>query len=99
MEVNGQLHTPAALPRGKESLVPLDRRLGGPQSRSGRDGEEKNSQSPLGIEPSNPDRPAHSPALYQLNYHALLDIVEVLLTWKLKDAYIRAGRKLLLCLD
>jgi hypothetical protein len=28
----------------------FDRRLGGPQSRSGRDGEEKNSQSPQGIE-------------------------------------------------
>jgi len=29
----------------------LDRRLGGPQSRSGRGGEEKNSQHPPGIEP------------------------------------------------
>jgi hypothetical protein len=29
----------------------LDRRLGGPQSRSGRGGEEKNSQLLLGIEP------------------------------------------------
>jgi hypothetical protein len=47
----------------------LDRRLGGPQSRSGRGGEEKNSQPPPGIEPQNPDRPARSPALYRLNYH------------------------------
>jgi hypothetical protein len=39
MEVNGQLHTPAALPPGKEGPYPLDRRLGGPQSRSGRSGE------------------------------------------------------------
>jgi hypothetical protein len=30
---------------------PLDRRLGGPQSRSGRGGEETNSQPPPGIEP------------------------------------------------
>jgi hypothetical protein len=30
---------------------PLDRRLGGPQSRSGRGGEEKNSQHLLGHEP------------------------------------------------
>jgi hypothetical protein len=37
MEVSGQLHDPAALPAGK---------LGGPQSRSGRGGEEKNSQPP-----------------------------------------------------
>jgi hypothetical protein len=50
MEVSGQLHPPAALPPGKEPLVPLDRRLGGPQSRSTCDGEEKNSQPPPGIE-------------------------------------------------
>jgi hypothetical protein len=30
---------------------PLDRRLGGPQSRSGRGGEKENSQAPPGIEP------------------------------------------------
>jgi len=39
MEVSGQLYAPAALPRGDS---PLDRRLGGPQSRSGSGGEEKN---------------------------------------------------------
>jgi hypothetical protein len=32
---------PGSLPLGKELLVSLDRRLGGPQSRSGRYGEEK----------------------------------------------------------
>jgi hypothetical protein len=36
MEVSGQLHAPAALPPGKSPWYPLDRRLGGPQSRSGR---------------------------------------------------------------
>jgi hypothetical protein len=46
MEVSGQLHAPAVLPSGEETLIPMDRRLGGPQSRSGRGGEEKNSQSP-----------------------------------------------------
>jgi hypothetical protein len=40
MEVSGQLHGPAALPPGKDHL-PLDRRVGGPQSRSGRGGKEK----------------------------------------------------------
>jgi hypothetical protein len=30
-------------PQGKNSWYPLDRRLGGPQSRYGRGGEEKNS--------------------------------------------------------
>jgi hypothetical protein len=50
MEVSDQLHAPASLPSRKEPLVPLDRRLDGPQSRSGRGGEEKNSQPPPGIE-------------------------------------------------
>jgi hypothetical protein len=39
MEVSGQIHAPAALPRGKEPRYPLDRRLGGPQSQCGRRGE------------------------------------------------------------
>jgi len=36
--------------QGKSLWYPLDRRLDGPQSRSGRGGEEKNSQPPPGIE-------------------------------------------------
>jgi len=51
MGVSGQLHAPAALPPGKEPLVPIDRRLGGPQSRFGHSGGEvKNSQPSPGIE-------------------------------------------------
>jgi hypothetical protein len=50
MEVSGQLHAPTALPQGKEPLVSMDRRLGGPQSRSGRGGEQKNSQPLPGLE-------------------------------------------------
>jgi hypothetical protein len=46
MEVSGQLHVPAALPPGKESLLPI-----GPQNRSGRGAEDKNFQLPPGIEP------------------------------------------------
>jgi len=34
-------------PQGKSPWYPLDRRPGGLQSRSGRSGEEKNSQPPL----------------------------------------------------
>jgi hypothetical protein len=52
MEVSGQLHAPAALPPVKQPLEQLDRRLGGPQSRSGRGGEEENSQPLPGLEPS-----------------------------------------------
>jgi hypothetical protein len=37
--VSGQLHATAALPPGKEPRYPLDRGLGGPQSRSGPHGE------------------------------------------------------------
>jgi hypothetical protein len=60
--------TPRPLyPQGKSPRYPLARRLGGPQSRSGRCDEEKNSQPPPGIEPWNPDRPARSPALYRLS--------------------------------
>jgi hypothetical protein len=42
--------TPLPLyPQGKSPWNPLDRRFGGPKSRSGRGGEEKNSQHPPGI--------------------------------------------------
>jgi hypothetical protein len=51
MEVSDQLHAPAALPPGKDPWFLLDRRLGGPQSRSGGGGEEKNFQPSPGIEP------------------------------------------------
>jgi hypothetical protein len=40
-------------PQGKRPWYPLDRRLGGPQGRSVRGGEKKDSQSPPGIEPYN----------------------------------------------
>jgi hypothetical protein len=42
MEVSGQLHTPAAPRRKKSPLHPLDRRRGGPQSRSQRGDENRN---------------------------------------------------------
>jgi hypothetical protein len=50
MELSGQLHAPAALSPLKELQYPLDRMLGGPQSRSGRGGEKKNSQPLPGIQ-------------------------------------------------
>jgi hypothetical protein len=54
MEASGQRHATAALPPQKKSPVPypLDSRLGGTQSRSGRGGEEKNSQPLPGPKPS-----------------------------------------------
>jgi hypothetical protein len=56
MKVSGQLHTLADLPQEKEPRYPLDRRLCGPQRRSGHGGE-KNFQPLPGHEP--PDHPAH----------------------------------------
>jgi hypothetical protein len=46
VEVSGQIHAPAGFPPGKEPQYPLDRRLGGHQSWSGRGGEEKKDDFP-----------------------------------------------------
>jgi hypothetical protein len=51
MEVSGQIHALGAFTTGKKIRYPLDASLCGIQSRSGRGGEEKNSQPPLAIEP------------------------------------------------
>jgi len=58
MEVSGQLHTLAALTTGKSHQYPTDRRLGGPQSKSGCSGGEKDL---CHYWESNPGYPAHSP--------------------------------------
>jgi hypothetical protein len=47
-------------PRGKTPQYLLDKRLGEPQSRSGRGVEEKNFQPPPGIELPNPHRLTHT---------------------------------------
>jgi len=49
--VSGQFHLLAALPPEKEPWYPLERGLGGSQSWSGRDGEEKNSQPLPALKP------------------------------------------------
>jgi hypothetical protein len=77
MGMNSQLTSQTLYPQGKSPWYPLDRRLGGPQSRSGRGGEEKNSQPPPGIE--NPERPARSPTLYRLSYQGSNGYPELLL--------------------
>jgi hypothetical protein len=48
---SGQLHVPTALSQGKSPRYPLDRKLGGLQSRSGRCGVEKNPLLLPEIEP------------------------------------------------
>jgi hypothetical protein len=51
MDESCQLHAPTALPQEKNPWYQLDRSLGALQSRSGRGGEEKNSQPLPGLEP------------------------------------------------
>jgi hypothetical protein len=62
-------------PQGKSPWYALDRRLGGSQNRSGRGGEEKNSQSPPGIEPWNPC-PAPSPVTVPTELTALICVAQ-----------------------
>jgi hypothetical protein len=50
MEMSGQLHAPVALSPREKRWYRLDRRLGGPQSRSERGGEENISQPLAGLE-------------------------------------------------
>jgi hypothetical protein len=47
-DASGQLHAPASLPRGQVLQYTLDRKLGGPLSRSGSGGEEKKIPAPAG---------------------------------------------------
>jgi hypothetical protein len=70
MEVGGWFHAPTALPQGKIPWYPLDRRLGGAKSRSGRDGEEKNFQYLPEIEPPiiHPIARRYTTELSQLQY-------------------------------
>jgi hypothetical protein len=65
MEVRGQLHALAALPPGKISRYPLDRRMVEPQSPSGLCGVEKILLSLPGIEPQ---PPALNSLLYRISY-------------------------------
>jgi hypothetical protein len=75
--VSGQFHAPTALPSSKVPRNPLDRRLGGPESRSGLCGAQNNLFLLPGIEPL-----PSSPTLYRLrwtggideNYESLLTV-------------------------
>jgi hypothetical protein len=67
--MSGQLHAPAALPPEKSPRYPFYRRLGGPQSKSGRYGEVNIFFTLTGLElPPPPLRPARSQWLYRLSY-------------------------------
>jgi hypothetical protein len=51
MEMSGQLYAEPLHRQGKKPWYPLYRRMGGPHSRSGHGGEEKNFQPLPGLEP------------------------------------------------
>jgi hypothetical protein len=57
-----------ALPQGMDRRYPLERKLVGPQSRSGHRGQRKNPLPLPGIEPRSPGRLARSRTLYCLSY-------------------------------
>jgi hypothetical protein len=65
--VSGQLHAPATLLRGKSPQSPLDRRLGGPQIRSGRL-EEVKILDPTGTGTPTPPSSSVIPVLYIESY-------------------------------
>ena len=66
MEANGSLHASAAVPPEKEPRYPLNRRLGGPHSRTGFGEKDKNVLSLPSIEPRTV--PPIIWSLYQLSY-------------------------------
>jgi hypothetical protein len=78
-------YTPRTLyPRGKSPRYPLDRRLGGPQNRSGRRGEEENlaatgTRTPTS-QPSSPLPVAIPTMLSRLLYRMKMDIISVEIT-------------------
>jgi hypothetical protein len=67
LEVSGQLHAAAALAPRKKSRYPFDRRLDGPQIRSGQRDVETNLSLP-GLELRPLGRPAYRQSLYRLRY-------------------------------
>jgi hypothetical protein len=84
--------TPRLLyPQGKIPSYPLDRKLGGPQSRAGSGGEKKNSQHLPGLEP-----PITQPVVQryttELSRPLLLLIILHLYLWCLRKEFISVGR-------
>jgi hypothetical protein len=76
MEASGQLNDPAALPPGKEPLYSsLDRRPDGPQSRSGRGGEENKNPFTAHCQEKKPNRPARSLVTIVTELSRLFDVL------------------------
>jgi hypothetical protein len=58
--------------QGEDPWYPLDRRLGGPQSRSGHGGEEKNSHTPPVLEIIHPLVQRYSTELFRVKFRDFL---------------------------
>jgi hypothetical protein len=70
--VSGRTHAPATLPPGNSPRYPLDRRLGGPQNRYGRRGEEK---TPLLHRDSNSDPSIVQPVVSRYTDWAMFSVL------------------------
>jgi hypothetical protein len=75
--------------QGKSPRYPLDRRLGGPQSRSGHGVKEQNFQLPLGIEPRSSDYPARSLVVIPTDLSVANYQYSWVIFWKLYKIQIR----------
>jgi hypothetical protein len=76
MEVSGQLHAPAALLQKKSPWYPLERRLGEPQNRSARLGEDKNLAL-IGIRYTDCLIPAHQRKLWAYFIRIMLATIQI----------------------
>jgi hypothetical protein len=92
MEGSGRHHAPAALPRGKILWYPLDRRLGGPQSQSERDGDEKVGYY---CRESNPGRPARNLVTVLTSYTSSMCFLFSGVSYKYDTDYVNVDIKLL----
>jgi hypothetical protein len=72
-------------PQRKSTWYPLDRRLGGSQSRSGRGGEEKNSQSLPGFEPR---------IIQRIAQHYTTELSRLVIAWCVLTPWSRVLEKL-----
>jgi hypothetical protein len=89
MEVSGQHHAPAALPRGNRTWCSLTRGLGGPQSRYGRFGEEENFLHLPIFEPQFRGRSARSIVTIQSTLAYILHTVTVVFTCQCAARIVR----------
>jgi hypothetical protein len=83
--VSGQLHAPAALPRGKNPRYPFNRTIGGTQSRGRRSGEEKSLTSAENRTPAVQPLARHYTdwfILARLSYDIIIIIIIIIIIYR-----------------